>query len=128
MRVMQSLMLATGRPVKAFTSCALTWRVRLRIWSPTMGILSGRGDGRETAMYNKKTITSPAPFAENPCRVALRCIGFPFRTKLEQSMAAASDKAYEILKQRVVAGSYAPGAQLKEEHIARELDISRTPI
>jgi DNA-binding GntR family transcriptional regulator len=41
---------------------------------------------------------------------------------------AASDKAYEVLKQRVVAGSYAPGAQLKEEHIARELDISRTPI
>ena len=43
-------------------------------------------------------------------------------------MAAASDKAYELLKQRVVAGSYAPGAQLKEEHIARELDTSRTPI
>jgi len=41
---------------------------------------------------------------------------------------AASDKAYEVLKQRVIAGSYAPGAQLKEEHIARELDISRTPI
>jgi DNA-binding GntR family transcriptional regulator len=41
---------------------------------------------------------------------------------------AASDKAYELLKQRVVAGSYAPGAQLKEEHIARELDTSRTPI
>jgi len=43
-------------------------------------------------------------------------------------MAAASDKAYELLKQRVIAGSYAPGAQLKEEHLARELDISRTPI
>ena len=41
---------------------------------------------------------------------------------------AASDKAYEILKQRVIAGGYAPGAQLKEEHIARELEISRTPI
>jgi DNA-binding GntR family transcriptional regulator len=33
-----------------------------------------------------------------------------------------------LLKQRVVAGTYAPGEQLKEEHIARELDISRTPI
>jgi DNA-binding GntR family transcriptional regulator len=43
-------------------------------------------------------------------------------------MAAASDKAYEILKQRIVGGTYAPGAQLKEEHIARELEISRTPI
>lgn len=41
---------------------------------------------------------------------------------------AASDKAYELLKHRVIAGSYAPGAQLKEEHIARELEISRTPI
>ena len=43
-------------------------------------------------------------------------------------MAAAADKAYEILKQRVVGGTYAPGAQLKEEHLARELEISRTPI
>lgn len=43
-------------------------------------------------------------------------------------MPAASDKAYEILKQRVVAGSYAPDEQLKEEHLARELQISRTPI
>ena len=43
-------------------------------------------------------------------------------------MAIASDKAYELLKQRVIAGTYAPGAQLKEEHIARELEISRTPI
>jgi DNA-binding GntR family transcriptional regulator len=43
-------------------------------------------------------------------------------------MAIASQTAYEILKQRVVAGTYAPGAQLKEEHIARELNISRTPI
>jgi len=42
-------------------------------------------------------------------------------------MANASDKAYELLKQRVIAGAYAPGAQLKEEHISRELEISRTP-
>ena len=43
-------------------------------------------------------------------------------------MAIAADKAYELLKQRVIAGTYGPGAQLKEEHIARELAISRTPI
>jgi DNA-binding GntR family transcriptional regulator len=43
-------------------------------------------------------------------------------------MAAASDKAYELLKQRVIGGTYAPGAQLKEEHLAHELEISRTPI
>ncbi|MCJ0764224.1 GntR family transcriptional regulator [Variovorax terrae] len=43
-------------------------------------------------------------------------------------MAAASDKAYETLKQRVVGGTYAPGEQLKEERLARELNISRTPV
>ena len=43
-------------------------------------------------------------------------------------MAAASDRAYEILKQRVIGGTYAPGAQLKEEPLAQELKISRTPI
>lgn len=43
-------------------------------------------------------------------------------------MPSAADKAYEILKQRVVGGSFAPAAQLKEEHLARELDISRTPV
>ena len=43
-------------------------------------------------------------------------------------MAAASDRAYELLKQRLIGGSYPPGAQLKEEHLARELDISRTPV
>ena len=41
---------------------------------------------------------------------------------------AATDKAYDILKKRVVGGTYAPGAQLKEEHLARELEVSRTPI
>jgi DNA-binding GntR family transcriptional regulator len=43
-------------------------------------------------------------------------------------MASAADKAYEALKQRVVGGTYAPGEQLKEEHLARELAISRTPV
>jgi len=43
-------------------------------------------------------------------------------------MPSASEKAYDVLKQRLVAGSYPPGAQLKEEHIARELGLSRTPV
>ena len=43
-------------------------------------------------------------------------------------MASATGKAYETLKQRVVGGTYAPGAQLKEEHLARELRVSRTPV
>jgi DNA-binding GntR family transcriptional regulator len=43
-------------------------------------------------------------------------------------MTSAAGKAYETLKQRVVGGTYAPGAQLKEEHLARELRVSRTPV
>lgn len=40
----------------------------------------------------------------------------------------ASDKAYDILRQRLIGGYYSPGAQLKEEPIARELELSRTPV
>jgi DNA-binding GntR family transcriptional regulator len=43
-------------------------------------------------------------------------------------MSSATQKAYDVLKQRLVAGSYPPGAQLKEEHLARELGLSRTPV
>jgi len=43
-------------------------------------------------------------------------------------MAFTADKAYEVLKQRVIGGAFAPGAQLKEEPIARDLGISRTPV
>jgi DNA-binding GntR family transcriptional regulator len=43
-------------------------------------------------------------------------------------MPSAAHQAYEILKQRVIGGYYAPAAQLKEEHLASELGISRTPV
>jgi DNA-binding GntR family transcriptional regulator len=49
-------------------------------------------------------------------------------TNKEQSISSAGVKAYEVLKDRVIGGAYAPGAQLKEVHIARELEISRTPV
>lgn len=39
-----------------------------------------------------------------------------------------SDKAYELLRERIVAGQYAPGEQIKEEPLARELGVSRTPV
>lgn len=39
-----------------------------------------------------------------------------------------SDKAYETLRQRLVGGHYKAGTQLKEEPLAREFGISRTPI
>jgi len=39
-----------------------------------------------------------------------------------------SDKAYDFLRERIVAGQYAPGEQIKEEPLARELGVSRTPV
>jgi len=43
-------------------------------------------------------------------------------------MQNGSDRAYEVLRQRLVGGHYGPGTQLKEEPIARELGLSRTPV
>lgn len=39
-----------------------------------------------------------------------------------------SDSAYALMRERIVAGQYAPGQQIKEAPIARELGISRTPV
>lgn len=43
-------------------------------------------------------------------------------------MQNGRNKAYEILRQRLVGGHYSPGAQLKEEPLARDLGLSRTPV
>lgn len=43
-------------------------------------------------------------------------------------MKQGSDKAYEVLRQRLVGGHYKPGTQLKEEPLAREFGLSRTPV
>jgi DNA-binding GntR family transcriptional regulator len=43
-------------------------------------------------------------------------------------MQRGTDKAYEVLRQRLVGGHYKPGTQLKEEPLAREFGISRTPV
>ena len=43
-------------------------------------------------------------------------------------MRQGSEKAYETLRKRVVGGQFAPGTQLKEEPLAHELGLSRTPI
>jgi DNA-binding GntR family transcriptional regulator len=43
-------------------------------------------------------------------------------------MAQGQDRAYAILRKRVVGGKYPPGLQLREEPLARELGLSRTPI
>lgn len=41
---------------------------------------------------------------------------------------SAADTAYDTLRQQVVGGIHAPGAQLKEEPLAHALGISRTPV
>jgi DNA-binding GntR family transcriptional regulator len=43
-------------------------------------------------------------------------------------MQRGADKTYEVLRQRLVGGHYKPGTQLKEEPLAREFGISRTPV
>jgi DNA-binding GntR family transcriptional regulator len=43
-------------------------------------------------------------------------------------MQRGSEKAYEVLRQRLVSGHYKPGTQLKEEPLAREFGLSRTPV
>jgi DNA-binding GntR family transcriptional regulator len=43
-------------------------------------------------------------------------------------MGRGQDKAYGILRQRLVGGHYTPGFHLREEALAREFGISRTPV
>jgi DNA-binding GntR family transcriptional regulator len=43
-------------------------------------------------------------------------------------MGRGQDKAYDILRQRLVGGHYPPGFHLREEALALEFDISRTPV
>ena len=43
-------------------------------------------------------------------------------------MAKSRDQAYETLRARVIGGHYGPGTQLKEEPIAAEFGLSRTPV
>ena len=43
-------------------------------------------------------------------------------------MQHGKNRAYEVLRQRLVGGHYSPGSQLKEEPLARELGLSRTPV
>src|ERR1700754_2659197 len=43
-------------------------------------------------------------------------------------MASARDLVYGELRRRLMAGAFLPGERLLEEHIAKELDVSRTPV
>ena len=43
-------------------------------------------------------------------------------------MPKISDQIYAELRRRVMSGHYAPGARLREEQIAEEMQVSRTPV
>lgn len=43
-------------------------------------------------------------------------------------MPSASDLVYAELRRRLMSGAFLPGERLREEHIANELDVSRTPV
>ncbi|GAB3626271.1 GntR family transcriptional regulator [Pandoraea terrae] len=43
-------------------------------------------------------------------------------------MKKGMDFAYDTMRKRILSGQYQPGTQLKEEHLADELGMSRTPV
>ena len=43
-------------------------------------------------------------------------------------MAAAVERAYEAIRDRILHRAYAPGSRLKEERLAEEIGVSRTPV
>ncbi|WP_144630290.1 GntR family transcriptional regulator [Bordetella genomosp. 13] len=43
-------------------------------------------------------------------------------------MTSARDRVYAELRRRLMAGAFLPGERLREEHIASELAVSRTPV
>lgn len=43
-------------------------------------------------------------------------------------MPSASDLVYAELRRRLMSGAFLPGERLREEHIASELSVSRTPV
>ena len=43
-------------------------------------------------------------------------------------MAKISDSLYAELRRRIMSGRYAPGERLREESVAHEMQVSRTPV
>lgn len=43
-------------------------------------------------------------------------------------MSKAVEKAYQLIRERILSGEYAPGSHLKEETISEETAVSRTPV
>jgi DNA-binding GntR family transcriptional regulator len=49
-------------------------------------------------------------------------------TNYGEVMKKGMEYAYDSLRKQIVAGQFGPGTQLKEEHLAEELGMSRTPV
>ncbi|MCD8505355.1 MAG: GntR family transcriptional regulator [Burkholderiaceae bacterium] len=43
-------------------------------------------------------------------------------------MSKISDQVYATLRRQIMSGELEPGHQIKEEHLAADLDVSRTPV
>lgn len=43
-------------------------------------------------------------------------------------MKRGQEQAYEVLRQRLIGGHYTPGTHLREEPLAREFGLSRSPV
>lgn len=43
-------------------------------------------------------------------------------------MSNAAERAYQIIRDRIMSGAFAPGAPLREEMLAAEIGVSRTPV
>lgn len=46
----------------------------------------------------------------------------------DAGMVKAADRAYERIRRRIISGEYAAGSHLKEEQLAEETGVSRTPV
>ena len=52
----------------------------------------------------------------------------PIRKNPQKGSIPVREKAYEYLKASVLSGHFTPGERLTEEHLAKKLGVSRTPI
>jgi DNA-binding GntR family transcriptional regulator len=46
----------------------------------------------------------------------------------DKAARSATDSVYNTLRRQIMAGTFAPGVQLKEEQIAEAMSVSRTPV
>jgi DNA-binding GntR family transcriptional regulator len=55
-------------------------------------------------------------------------VKLPVRKLSQKNSIPVREKAYEYLKASVLSGHFTPGERLTEEHLAKKLGVSRTPI